>query len=383
MSSPDCSDRCRCGISRGSVAIASSRSSSASIESIEDSRRRLTSGTCLQDRLHQPAELRRARQVGAIAGHVDAGQHDLGIAVAGQPLDLLDHRAHRHRARIAAAIGDDAEGAAMVAAVLHLDEGARPALDRVDHMGGGLAHGHDVVDARLLGIVDAEIRQRAIVAGAASFSSLPSTRSTSSMAAKLCGSVCAAQPVTMMRAFGLLAARLADRLPGLAHGFGGDRAGVEDHRAIVEPAKPGGFGLAAHHLGFIGVEPAAEGDDVDRHQAAPCCSRAHDAGRRIEAAGKFPFGRAGHDDMVVVAPFDREVAAGHGDRHCAAGAPGAGGADGGGAGGRAAGLGQPGAALPGADRDRFAATVTWAIVMLARSGKIGWFSSSGPKRSSS
>ena len=96
------------------------------------------------------------------AGHVDAGQHDLGIAVAGQPLDLLDHGAHRHRARIAAAIGDDAEGAAMVAAVLHLDEGARAALDGVDHMAGGLAHRKDVVDARLLGVVDAEIRQRAI-----------------------------------------------------------------------------------------------------------------------------------------------------------------------------------------------------------------------------
>jgi hypothetical protein len=36
-----------------------------------------------------------------------------------------------------------------------------------------------------------------------SFSPLPSTRSVSGIAAKTCGSVCAAQPVTMILAFGL------------------------------------------------------------------------------------------------------------------------------------------------------------------------------------
>ena len=38
----------------------------------------------LEDRLHQRAEPRRARQVGAIAGDIDAGEHDLAIAVARQ-----------------------------------------------------------------------------------------------------------------------------------------------------------------------------------------------------------------------------------------------------------------------------------------------------------
>ena len=50
----------------------------------------------------------------------------------------------------------------MVAAVLDLHEGAGAPLDGVDHVAGGLAHREDVVDARLLGVVDAEIRQRAI-----------------------------------------------------------------------------------------------------------------------------------------------------------------------------------------------------------------------------
>jgi hypothetical protein len=48
MSSPCCSERCRCGISRVSAPIASSSSGSASIESMEDSRSRARSGTCLR-----------------------------------------------------------------------------------------------------------------------------------------------------------------------------------------------------------------------------------------------------------------------------------------------------------------------------------------------
>ena len=89
-----------------------------------------------QDLLDQLPELRRARQIGAVAGEIDAGQHDLGMAALDQRADLLDHRAHRHRARIAAAVRDDAEGAAMVAAVLHLHEDARQAaLKTVDRCG--------------------------------------------------------------------------------------------------------------------------------------------------------------------------------------------------------------------------------------------------------
>ena len=86
-----------------------------------------------QDLLCQLPELRRARQIGAVAREIDAGQHDLGMAALDQRADLIDHRAHRHRARIAAAIGDDAEGAAVIAAVLHLHEHARQAgLETVD-----------------------------------------------------------------------------------------------------------------------------------------------------------------------------------------------------------------------------------------------------------
>jgi hypothetical protein len=62
------------------------------------------------------------------------------------------------------------------------------------------AHRHDVVDLGLGLPGKAEVGQ---VAFGASFSALPSTRSTSGMAAKRSGSIWAAQPVTTMRAEGL------------------------------------------------------------------------------------------------------------------------------------------------------------------------------------
>ena len=63
-----------------------SASSSASMESIEESRSRCRSGTWPQDRRDQPAEARRARQVGAVAGEVDAGQHHFAVAVVDEAL---------------------------------------------------------------------------------------------------------------------------------------------------------------------------------------------------------------------------------------------------------------------------------------------------------
>ena len=65
--------------------------------------------------------------------------------------------------------------------------------------------------------------------------------------------------------FRMLTARLANRLPRLAHAFRRHRAGVDDHRG----PEPGVAGMLAHDLGFVGIEPAAEGDDLDlRHVAA-------------------------------------------------------------------------------------------------------------------
>ena len=64
---PACSDRCRCGISRGSSAISRHRSSSIAAGSIEDSRSRGSSGTSASSRRTIWPRRRRARQIGAVA----------------------------------------------------------------------------------------------------------------------------------------------------------------------------------------------------------------------------------------------------------------------------------------------------------------------------
>ena len=80
----------------------------------------------------------------------------------------------------------------------------------------------------------------------------------------VCGSIWAAQPVTMMRRSGMLAAQLADRLARLAHRLAGDGAGVDDDRRRARPRRAS----RAHHLGLEGVQPAAEGDDQRRRAIA-------------------------------------------------------------------------------------------------------------------
>ena len=208
----------------------------------------------------------------------------------------------------------------MIAAVLHLDEGTGPALDRFDHMAGGLAHGQDVVDPHLLAVADAEIGQ---LRGRQPRSISRHCRARDRprpWRQNVAGSVCAAQPVTMMRAAGFSRRALPDRLPRLPHRLAGHRAGVEDDRAAGELIQAGVRCLAAHHLGFIAVQAAAEGERPRCSSGDVLAVSRPGAGRRIEAAGEFPFGRAGEHDMVVGAPFDGERSARHGDRDAAPGA---------------------------------------------------------------
>ena len=115
----------------------------------------------IERRQPQPRQLRHQRQQPAHqlaqasarragrrrrTGDVDAGQHHLAEAGLDQGAHLRHHRAHRHAADRAAAERDDAEGAAMVAALLHLHEGAGAAGELGDQMRRGLARRHDVGD---------------------------------------------------------------------------------------------------------------------------------------------------------------------------------------------------------------------------------------------
>src|SRR5689334_2862429 len=86
--------------------------------------------------LHQCAELGRTGKIRAIAREIDAGEHDFAIAARAEGAHLSYDLSHRHRARIAAAKRNNAEGAAMVTPVLHLDESSRPTLQAIDEMSG-------------------------------------------------------------------------------------------------------------------------------------------------------------------------------------------------------------------------------------------------------
>src|SRR5262249_49169119 len=66
-----------------------------------------------------------------------------------------------------------------------------------------------------------------------------------------------------------LALGAADRLARLAHRFRRHRAGVHHHGAVEARA----LRIAADHLGLVGIEAAAESEDVDAH-AAPIANSA-------------------------------------------------------------------------------------------------------------
>ena len=117
--SPDCSERCRCGISRSSSANAAISAGSASIVSMEESRRRGSSGDQPQDGARE-AERHAAGKMGAVGGEVDAGQHHLAVAFVGQACAPRRPRRPRGTERDGPRpIGDNAKGAAVITAVLH------------------------------------------------------------------------------------------------------------------------------------------------------------------------------------------------------------------------------------------------------------------------
>src|ERR1700689_1594649 len=74
---------------------------------------------CAQYRFHQPAEPRSAVDVAAVGGEIDAGQDDLVKTLRDAIPRGGDDLVRGRRARRAATVGDDAEGAAMVAAGLN------------------------------------------------------------------------------------------------------------------------------------------------------------------------------------------------------------------------------------------------------------------------
>lgn len=153
----------------------------------------------------------------------------------------------------------------MVAAVLHLDVGAGAILQPVDQVAGGLAHSIDVVDAHPAQFGLRQVGARRAFLGVAQ-DQVHLGHAGEGRGVDLGGAASDDEPGA--RPF---AARLADRLAGLRHGFGGDGAGVEDDgvgQAVL--GRP-----PADDLALVGVQAAAESDDVYVCGGDVGCVRGH------------------------------------------------------------------------------------------------------------
>ena len=206
-----------------------------------------------QDLANQPSERHVTWQIGAIGGDVDAGQHDLDVASLDQSPDLRHDLAGRHRAGGAAAKRNDAERAAMVAAILYLHVGPRPAAEAIDQVAGGLADRHDVVDLHALGLARREPGPGLSMGLLAVAEHMVDLRHGGEP-----------RGLDLRRASRhddprrrVLAPGAADGLHGLPHGLGCHRAGIDDDCI----AEAGRRCMPAHHLGLVGVEAAAQRDE--------------------------------------------------------------------------------------------------------------------------
>ena len=233
-------------------------------------------GHQLQDASHQVAQHRMAGQVIAPRCDIDPGQHDFAIAGINQTLDFTHDFACSDTATGPPAIGNDAEGAAVITAVLDLYESAHPILEPGQHVRSGFGDCGDIVDA------DAFARRRGPGRGFELFTVADDTvefgQDGPGLGIDLHGTAGRHDP-----GVGVFAAQTPDGLARLAFGLGGDGAGVDDNRVLricfVE--------MAADDLGFIGIEAAAEGDDVThRRPPVPAPGCRHRQGRWARPSGR-------------------------------------------------------------------------------------------------
>ncbi len=201
---------------------------------------------------HELAEFRLAGEIRAVGGEIDAGENDFLVAVGEEGADLRGDGTHRDRAGWAAPVGDDAEGAAMIAALLDFDKGARSGAEPIDQVGGGLAHLHDVRD------------QHGFAGDPGGWGEFFDIADHTADA----GHCAPGLRVNLGRAASdddggvrMGAMRAADFLPGLAFGFAGHSTGIDDD-GVVEAGR---FSMAAHDFALETIEAAAEGANIERH----------------------------------------------------------------------------------------------------------------------
>ena len=348
ISSPACNDRCRCGIRRASLAMASNRSSSASTESMDEMRRRSSSGTWRSRLFTSVPSLGSPGRSRAIAGDVDAGQHHLARAV-------LDTRVRT--CSTTAPMGTERELPRPNGMMQKVQRWSQPFCT--------------CTKARVWP------RMPSMRCGAVSLTAMMSLTRTFSVSATPKSRSC-------RTGLGLHLLVVADDLRDLRHGgehlgldlrgaAGDDDAARRAFRArgggsiwrawrvasavtaqvltITDLAEPRRLRVALHRLGFGDVEPAAERDDVDAHPAASANRSGAKTRPRVRARpgrssargrplSRHSMARSPPGSVTVaLRPVSPCARCGHDGR----------------AGGRAAGAGEAGAALPDAQEDMLAA----------------------------
>ena len=226
-----------------------------------------------EDRFDQCAKFRRAGQIRTPARHIDAGENNLGIIVS-ESADLFDHRTHRHGTRIAAPIRDDAKGAAMIAAILYLDESARAPFEMLGKLRRCFTHGHNIGDTDALGIM-VRITQGSPCRRARLFliadDAVDFRHGRKHVRINLRSAT--RHYDARLRMFALQA---TNGLAGLSHRLARNGACIDDGKLTMACR----FSRLFHRFGFRDVESAAKGQKIDAHQAVskiagsnwPACS---------------------------------------------------------------------------------------------------------------
>ena len=211
------------------------------------------------DRLHGVGQRQLTRQIPAVGRDLDAGQHQLPIALGGQMRRLTRHFLQRQTADAAARIRDDTVGAEIIAAVLDLQHRARAAVGRARRQRLKVKALERIIharDGRVLTERTQNVIHKCLLAAAAMYHVGADGRRV--LRAEL--RPAAAHGAQRLR---VLLAQLADHLARLAPALRRDGAGVDDDQIDRLTVRCGREAVRVQErfdcLRFILVDLAAEG----------------------------------------------------------------------------------------------------------------------------
>ena len=227
----------------------------------------------LRHRLQQVDEAAAVLEILSPRGDLDAGKDHLPVALPPQLLRLAHRLLQRQGPHRPPCIGDDAVGAEVDAAVLHLQHGPCPGRHAPggQHLEGAAAQGliHRHTAAVILRRLLQQGQKLHPVAGAAD--------EVDAQLLSLRGVGLHIAAAGSHHGLGIAALGPADHLPGFFIADGGDGAGIDDvgirrglkvHQRVATPLK-----LLLHGLRLILVDLAAEGVNSNSHGDSPCTLR--------------------------------------------------------------------------------------------------------------